>query len=674
MHEKEAEMKDRIPQYFFVLLIAAFVCMIGIYGAKSSDIDIKAVREASAELNSSEKAYISRHDSISIYVDEDLRHLMGDGERGFLQDYMNDILEPAGMKAELTFSPKEADCRLAVITETLRAKGDEIEYTSPVFQMEGALFIRDGADTSGGLTGVAVKERSDAIPDKLTYDGRNIDFVYAEDAETAVSKARSGGLDFILGDRSSLLPALDGAGDYLPLEEDIYNLNVCIVTEKGNSAVHNILNKYIHAADRHKLTYEEGQKWLDGSGPLYMKERYEDLYMLILIIFTAIMIVFFIYYNANKNLYRELDDRMEKLAESKQELKTTFNGVSYLLAELDLEGSILDINRALYDVVQSESFNRKIWDVLPLDSENSHALQQMTEETASGRKAAKTELTVKRSIMEIDLFPIENAKGSVDKLLFMARDITSEIMAERQLLQDNKMIAVGQLAAGVAHEIRNPLGIIRNYCYVLKNMEDEGVRKKAIERIENAVDKSGAIINNLLNFSRISVTRGEMIDVEEHIRSLTSLNANLFRKKNINLELICPERVETFISTESLDMILINLISNAADAMNDDGNLTIKVVKYNDNFEIEVRDTGTGIEEDILQDIFNPFFTTKGSNKGNGLGLYIVYNETNKLNGKISVQSKVGEGSVFRLTIPLRDDESREEANDQGKSEDPGGR
>ena len=113
-------MKDRIPQYFFVLLIAAFVCMIGIYGARSSDIDIKAVREASAELNSSEKAYISRHDSISIYVDEDLRHLMGDGERGFLQDYMNDILEPAGMKAELTFSPKEADCRLAVITETLR--------------------------------------------------------------------------------------------------------------------------------------------------------------------------------------------------------------------------------------------------------------------------------------------------------------------------------------------------------------------------------------------------------------------------------------------------------------------------------------------------------------------------------------------------------------------------
>ena len=96
-------------------------------------------------------------------------------------------------------------------------------------------------------------------------------------------------------------------------------------------------------------------------------------------------------------------------------------------------------------------------------------------------------------------------------------------------------------------------------------------------------------------------------------------------------------------------MILINLIQNATDAMKENGNLTIKVLKYDETFEIDVQDTGTGIEEDILQEIFNPFFTTKGNNKGNGLGLYIVYNETDKLNGKIEVQSRVGEGSVFRL-------------------------
>lgn len=106
---------------------------------------------------------------------------------------------------------------------------------------------------------------------------------------------------------------------------------------------------------------------------------------------------------------------------------------------------------------------------------------------------------------------------------------------------------------------------------------------------------------------------------------------------------------------ESLDMILINLISNATDAMNESGKLTIIIIKNKDTFTIEVQDTGMGIEEDVLQDIFNPFFTTKGNNKGNGLGLYIVYNETNKMNGTIEVESKVGEGSKFKLTLPLEE-------------------
>ena len=103
--------------------------------------------------------------------------------------------------------------------------------------------------------------------------------------------------------------------------------------------------------------------------------------------------------------------------------------------------------------------------------------------------------------------------------------------------------------------------------------------------------------------------------------------------------------------------------------MSDNGSLRINVFKYADSFEIDVEDTGTGIEEDILQDIFNPFFTTKGNKKGNGLGLYIVYNEVNKLNGTIEVESKPGEGSKFRLTLPLTEEGTgKEEKNDQGKS------
>ena len=644
-------MKNKILQHTFLIIILLCIAAIWIWGVKKNNININAQAPSEIKLNKQEQAYINSHDGIYIYVDESLRYLMGDGDNGFLQEYVQNVFGDAGTDVIMTTDEDMADCSMVAVTDEIRADRD-ISYTSALFQLEGVLFLRDGAEWSKNPDGVAMSGRTKEGKEKIKYDGKKIDFSYEDTAEETVVAAREKKADFILGDLSAIKAVLAGDNDYSALDQTIYTENVCIVTDKGETAEYGILNKCVNAADRHVISYKASQRWLDGNGPVYMKNGNEDIYLLILVIFTAVLVVFFIYYHADKNMYDELNLRMQKLTESKKELKTTFNGVNYYLAELDLEGGIQDINRAFYNAIQADIIGRKIWSVLDLDDEN----RQKLEAAVNEHTHKKIDISMRRKVLDIDIFPIESASGSVDKLLFMGEDVTNKVMAERQLLQDNKMIAVGQLAAGVAHEIRNPLGIIRNYCYVLKNMNDNAeVKDKAIEHIEKAVDNSGAIINNLLNFSRASSKEGEIIDIGEHIRSLTSLNRNILKKKNIHLDIICSEPVKTFIQTESLDIILINLIQNATDAMKENGNLTIKVLKYDETFEIDVKDTGTGIEEDILQDIFNPFFTTKGNNEGNGLGLYIVYNETGKLNGNIEVQSRVGEGSVFRLNLPLRD-------------------
>ncbi len=644
-------MKNKILQHTFLIIILLCIAAIWIWGVKKNNININAQAPSEIKLNKQEQAYINSHDGIYIYVDESLRYLMGDGDNGFLQEYVQNVFGDAGTDVIMTTDEDMADCSMVAVTDEIRADRD-ISYTSALFQLEGVLFLRDGAEWSKNPDGVAMSGRTKEGKEKIKYDGKKIDFSYEDTAEETVAAAREKKADFILGDLSAIKAVLAGDNDYSALDQTIYTENVCIVTDKGETAEYGILNKCVNAADRHVISYKASQRWLDGNGPVYMKNGNEDIYLLILVIFTAVLVVFFIYYHADKNMYDELNLRMQKLTESKKELKTTFNGVNYYLAELDLEGGIQDINRAFYNAIQADIIGRKIWSVLDLDDEN----RQKLEAAVNEHTHKKIDINMRRKVLDIDIFPIENASGSVDKLLFMGEDVTNKMMAERQLLQDNKMIAVGQLAAGVAHEIRNPLGIIRNYCYVLKNMNDNAeVKDKAIEHIEKAVDNSGAIINNLLNFSRASSKEGETIDIEEHIRSLTLLNRNILKKKNIHLDIICSEPVKTFIQTESLDIILINLIQNATDAMKENGNLTIKVLKYDETFEIDVKDTGSGIEEDILQDIFNPFFTTKGNNEGNGLGLYIVYNETGKLNGNIEVQSRVGEGSVFRLNLPLRD-------------------
>ena len=664
-------MKKKFSQYLFLGVIIVLIGIIFIYALQDRDGDIRSGETGRLEMTEAEREHVENHDEVVIYVDDSIRFMNADGN-GFLQEYMDDVFRNVDLDIRLTDEEEGADGRITAVTDEDR--NVDSNYVPPLLQLDWAMYVKADGQLNSDLSGVIVEGYQRSEDNDISYDGQDVDFVYADSAEEALELARAEDLDFMLAPRSAMWLALDGNKDYLAMEDSVYSQNVCIMVDE-DSVLYTLMNKCINVTDRHTLSYEVSQKWFDGNGPVYMKENNEDVYMLVLIIFTSVMIAFFIYYQTNKNLYAELENRMEKLNESKKELKTTFNGVSYYLAELDLNGVVLDINRYFFEAVHKNVTNSNIYDILEMDEEGRASLQEMMERASRGEYTESREITRKQDIFEVDIFPIEGAKGVVEKLLFMARDITGEVMAERQMLQDNKMIAVGQLAAGVAHEIRNPLGIIRNYCYVLKNMDvDMEIRDKAIGHIEAAVDRSGAIINNLLNFSRASSGQEEWIDVEEHIRSLASLNDNILRKKNIKLEITCSEKIETYIRVEALDMILINLVQNATDAMKENGKLSIKVVKYKQEFEIDVQDTGTGIEEDILQNIFNPFFTTKEGHKGNGLGLYIVYNETGKLDGKIDVRSKVGVGSVFMLTLPLREHRSGEVDDGKKEHEHTGGR
>lgn len=664
-------MKKKFSQYLFLGVIIVLIGIIFIYALQDRDGDIRSGETGRLEMTEAEREYVENHDEVVIYVDDSIRFMNADGN-GFLQEYMDDVFRNVDLDIRLTDEEEGADGRITAVTDEDR--NVDSNYVPPLLQLDWAMYVKADGQLNSDLSGVIVEGYQRSEANDISYDGQDVDFVYADSAEEALELARAEDLDFMLAPRSAMWLALDGNKDYLAMEDSVYSQNVCIMVDE-DSVLYTLMNKCINVTDRHTLSYEVSQKWFDGNGPVYMKENNEDVYMLVLIIFTSVMIAFFIYYQTNKNLYAELENRMEKLNESKKELKTTFNGVSYYLAELDLNGVVLDINRYFFEAIHKNVTNSNIYDILEMDEEGRASLREMMERASRGEYTESREITRKQDIFEVDIFPIEGAKGVVEKLLFMARDITGEVMAERQMLQDNKMIAVGQLAAGVAHEIRNPLGIIRNYCYVLKNMDvDMEIRDKAIGHIEAAVDRSGAIINNLLNFSRASSGQEEWIDVEEHIRSLASLNDNILRKKNIKLEITCSEKIETYIRVEALDMILINLVQNATDAMKENGKLSIKVVKYKQEFEIDVQDTGTGIEEDILQNIFNPFFTTKEGHKGNGLGLYIVYNETGKLDGKIDVRSKVGVGSVFMLTLPLREHRSGEVDDGKKEHEHTGGR
>jgi signal transduction histidine kinase len=229
--------------------------------------------------------------------------------------------------------------------------------------------------------------------------------------------------------------------------------------------------------------------------------------------------------------------------------------------------------------------------------------------------------------------------------------------AQEQLIRSEKLAAIGQLAGGVGHELRNPLGAIKNAVYYIKGkvakselMQQEPRVMAFLNIIDEEVDSSNKIINDLLGFSRVgkpavSPTRMERV-IEEAV-SRVHLPENIKLTKGLDSKL--PE-VE--VDSVQIQQVLINMITNAVQAMPDGGELTI-IAREKDGFlELEVADTGSGIPEEIRDKIFDPLFTTRA--KGIGLGLAVCKSIIERHQGNIEVESQLGKGTTFRIKLPLK--------------------
>ena len=246
----------------------------------------------------------------------------------------------------------------------------------------------------------------------------------------------------------------------------------------------------------------------------------------------------------------------------------------------------------------------------------------------------------------------------------------------------SKLASIGRLAAGIAHEINNPLAIISAKTGLIMDLleisEDFKYKKKIgseIHGTSNAVERCKVITHRLLGFARRMDVTLESIGINNLMQEVLSFldQEALYRGIHVDLEL--GDSLPVIESDRGqLQQIFLNLVNNAIDAIGKDGKVTIKTkMRGQNSIQIDVTDNGKGIPQNIISHIFEPFFTTKDSaeKKGTGLGLFITYGIIKKLGGHISVQSSVGVGTTFTVTLPLKINLSRR-AHDV-ESESPGG-
>ncbi len=227
-----------------------------------------------------------------------------------------------------------------------------------------------------------------------------------------------------------------------------------------------------------------------------------------------------------------------------------------------------------------------------------------------------------------------------------------------KLMESSKLAAIGNLAAGVAHEISNPLMIIQGYTEFHLNDPDipEALRRD-LQRIQEATQRASNIIRSLLEYARSTQEQTvEIVDLNHQILKTVDIVRKAFSKENVELVLdLDPKLPYTRANKGEINQIIMNLLTNARDAIVESGQkgiITIRTYPHRDHLVLEIQDTGPGIPEHLLQEIFDPFFTTKPPGKGTGLGLAIVQRLVEKMNGTIHVESAVGQGTLFRISLP----------------------
>ncbi len=227
-------------------------------------------------------------------------------------------------------------------------------------------------------------------------------------------------------------------------------------------------------------------------------------------------------------------------------------------------------------------------------------------------------------------------------------------MAQQQLIQSEKLAAVGQLTAGIVHDVKNPLAVIAGLAEELEEEigEQPGVDEH-LRLIRKSAFRASNIVSDLLKFARQSDPELMRQDICSTVKSSLRLTDYLARKGNVKIktEFDAPEVMANYDATQ-IEQVLINLIQNAIQAMPDGGRLNVHVRSNGEWAEVDVEDSGTGIPEDTLGRIFDPFFTTKPEGEGTGLGLSVSYGIVKQHKGDIDVKSKVGEGTKFTIKLP----------------------
>lgn len=366
----------------------------------------------------------------------------------------------------------------------------------------------------------------------------------------------------------------------------------------------------------------------------------------------------------NAQLYRRLELQVGEFERLKEFHENIVESINVGVFAVDLDDYIESWNRRmeeLFGLSRKDALRKPLSAILPPDfllkidsvrlDHGTHAFYKYRIELMDGEQ----------HIANIAVAPLVSKTAVPVGRIILIDDITDRVELEAQLAQSEKLSSIGLLAAGVAHEVNTPLAVISSYTQMLtKQMAGDTRLTPVLEKITQQSFRASEIVNSLLNFSRTSGTERTSVDLNRLLRETVNLIDHQLKTAKISVDLDLDPALSSVQGNQGkIQQVLLNFLLNAKDAMlhSAAGRIAVTTFNRDSTAVIRIQDTGSGISQEHLHRIYDPFFTTKttpreGEHKGTGLGLAVSYGIMQEHGGKIHVESSIGSGTTFDLEFP----------------------
>ena len=363
-----------------------------------------------------------------------------------------------------------------------------------------------------------------------------------------------------------------------------------------------------------------------------------------------------------KELVQDRNRLARKLEMNQRYLKTILHKSDTAIAVIDKNEKFVSWNKGaekIFGYTEEEVIGQTSTFLLPRTEKYMEELDYIKREVSltGDVKILETERITKfgKPIpVQLTVAQLPSNDGQSDGRTVIIHDRSQVKQLQQQIDQSEKLAVIGQLAAGVAHEIGNPLASISSLVQLMQRKNEDENLGNQLKTIRENIDRISKIVRELVDFSRPPGEDKELLPITDVLK--TSVGIVKYDKRVKNVEFVTnldSDLPLINVVPDQLLQVFVNILINSLDAIAGEGKIEVKSYLDNNSVCIDIKDNGCGMEHEIVNKIFDPFFTTKDVGKGTGLGLSVSYGIIKKLNGNITVKSKVDEGSVFTIKLPI---------------------